>query len=831
MQAVCYNCFRYIQEGAPCPYCGYDAKRDEGKFRIALRPGTPLANRYVIGRVLGQGGFGVTYVALDSQTRARVAIKEYLPTEFVSRAFGTVALELISEDRQSNFDYGKQQFLAEARTLAEFVGGEHIVSIHSYFEENGTAYFAMEYLEGRNLKQYMEDHGGPLPVHEANRILLPVMEALDWVHSKGIVHRDISPDNIVIKKDGAAKLIDFGAARQSTGEKSKSLDVVLKHGFAPMEQYSRRGRQGPFTDVYAMAATYYYAITGKVPPDAVDRMSEDELVSPSALGVKIRKSTEQVLLKALAVNAPERWQRMSEFYSALLETMPLPFSPEAGEEIRAETDPRESYHLQKSARGEQDYKAVIETSEKHKGYEDSSEHISQRGEAVTAIKEGQSPKTNANSKSLTHKKIENLSKKSKKTSAGIIALAVLLLFISVAGFLVTNSTAFRYRKALYLQKKGNYEEAVSLFTELGEYHDAAEQISKTRYAEGLARREQGDWDGARAAFEQAGDYSESTTQISATWYAEGLANREAQDWDGARAAFEQAGDYSDSATQISATWYAEGDYREAVKDLPGAETAYQMAGDYLDADIRLSEIRYQRAEELRKTGNYSESALLYAQIPDYKDVREIIQTDSNLYNAALRTPGSIITFGSYEQDNDYENGKEPIEWLVLSTEDGKSLLISRFALDCQPYNTMWFDVTWKSCSLRRWLDSSFLKDAFSAEEQEKIPTMLIPAGTNPYYSTDPGPATEDRVFVLSFSEAYKYLQPDDKRLCKATPYTIAQGCYTNQNQTCFWWLRSPGSASLLATYVYLDGSVSQAGDRVDYGARAVRPALWISLDS
>ncbi len=221
-QSVCYNCFRYVPEGDVCPYCGYDARKNKGKYLVALKPGTPLANRYVVGRVLGQGGFGVTYVALDSQTRARVAIKEYLPMEFAVRAQDGTSLILNSTDQQADFDYGKQQFLAEARTLAEFVGSEHIVSIHCYFEENGTAYFAMEYLEGRNLKQYMEEYGGPLPVFEANKILLPVMEALDWVHSKGIVHRDISPDNIVIKKDGAAKLIDFGAARQSTGKRARA---------------------------------------------------------------------------------------------------------------------------------------------------------------------------------------------------------------------------------------------------------------------------------------------------------------------------------------------------------------------------------------------------------------------------------------------------------------------------------------------------------------------------------------------------------------------------------------------------------------------------------
>ena len=163
----------------------------------------------------------------------------------------------------------------------------------------------------------MRRFGGRLTVEQANELLIPVMEALDWVHSKGIVHRDIAPDNIIVTKDGRAKLIDFGAARYSTGEKSKSLDVILKHGFAPKEQYIRRGRQGPFTDVYAMAATYYYAITGKVPPDAIERMDEDELIPPTTLGVKMSKTAEDALLKGLEVSASERYQRMGELAGGL----------------------------------------------------------------------------------------------------------------------------------------------------------------------------------------------------------------------------------------------------------------------------------------------------------------------------------------------------------------------------------------------------------------------------------------------------------------------------------------------------------------------------------
>ena len=209
MSRLCYQCFHQIPDIGQCPFCGYDPDTAQDKYPLALMPGTVLAGRYLIGCVLGQGGFGITYLALDNQTRSRVAVKEYLPVELALRNQGTKMLELYSADRRENFENGKQQFIEEARTLSQFIGNEHIVNVQRCFESNGTAYFVMEYMEGVTLKQHMQDLNRPLTVYEANRILLPIMEALDWVHSKGVVHRDISPDNIMFRKDGNAKLIDL----------------------------------------------------------------------------------------------------------------------------------------------------------------------------------------------------------------------------------------------------------------------------------------------------------------------------------------------------------------------------------------------------------------------------------------------------------------------------------------------------------------------------------------------------------------------------------------------------------------------------------------------
>ena len=317
MVRTCGSCFREYDSPGPCPHCGFDEEKQQAKYPLALRPGTILNGRYIIGKVLGQGGFGVTYMAQDYQTKETVAIKEYLPTDFAGRTTGTCAVQIYSGDRQENFAFGKKLFLDEAETLANFIGNRHIVQVYSYFEENGTAYFAMEYVDGMPLNAYAASKGGRLDVETAARLLMPLMSALDGVHAKGIVHRDIAPDNILVQKDGTAKLIDFGAARYSTGEKSKSLDVVIKHGFAPYEQYTRHGKRGPFTDVYAMGATFYYVLTGKVPPESVDRMSEELLIPPSTLGVKINDAAEDALLKALEVRSADRWQTMGAFRDAL----------------------------------------------------------------------------------------------------------------------------------------------------------------------------------------------------------------------------------------------------------------------------------------------------------------------------------------------------------------------------------------------------------------------------------------------------------------------------------------------------------------------------------
>ena len=252
-QTLCYNCFQHIQDPAAlCPYCGFDLEENRQKFPVALRAGTVLNNRYIVGRVLGQGGFGITYVAFDTQLQARVAIKEYMPSEMATRVEGTT-VSVMMDTRAEDFTYGAERFQEEARTLAKFIGHPNIAGVSSYFDENDTSYFVMDYIEGVSFKSYIANNGGKVSVDETLNVMIPVLRALTAVHAEGFIHRDVTPDNIYISKDGNVKLLDFGSARYSIGDKSKSLDVILKVGYAPKEQYTRRGRQGPFTDVYSCA--------------------------------------------------------------------------------------------------------------------------------------------------------------------------------------------------------------------------------------------------------------------------------------------------------------------------------------------------------------------------------------------------------------------------------------------------------------------------------------------------------------------------------------------------------------------------------------------------
>ena len=227
----------------------------------------------------------------DVGLEAKLAVKEYMPNGVAGRASGDSKVLAYSDQTKPEFDWGLDRFLEEARTLKKFSKYPGIVSVDTIFRDNGTAYLVMEYLDGWTFEDFVKRRGGKIAWETALRIMLPVLDALATVHAEGILHRDISPDNIYLTRAGHVKLIDFGAARNALGQKSRNLSIILKEGYAPEEQSRASGIQGPWTDVYATAATLYYAATGKIPQPALDRQAEDKVQWPSALGVEVDPPT------------------------------------------------------------------------------------------------------------------------------------------------------------------------------------------------------------------------------------------------------------------------------------------------------------------------------------------------------------------------------------------------------------------------------------------------------------------------------------------------------------------------------------------------------------
>ena len=313
----CLGCMeQYDDSYEVCPSCGY-IEGTPAKEAFHIPPGTVLKSRYLIGRVVGYGGFGVTYLCWDMVLKNRVAIKEYLPGEFSTRIPGQTNVTIYDGEREEQFISGIEKFMDEAKRLARFMNTPGIVHIYNSFLENNTAYIVMEYLEGMTLKEKLRNIV-KMSLEDSLKIIYPVLSALKEVHEVGIIHRDIAPDNIFITNDGEVKLLDFGAARFATTSNSKSLSVIIKQGYAPQEQYTSRGDQGPWTDVYAVAATLYKMLTGVVPDDSMERAAHDSLKPPSKLGAKISKNIDTAIMNALNVRLEERTQSAEAFEQELL---------------------------------------------------------------------------------------------------------------------------------------------------------------------------------------------------------------------------------------------------------------------------------------------------------------------------------------------------------------------------------------------------------------------------------------------------------------------------------------------------------------------------------
>jgi len=344
--------------GNTCPHCGYGEGASPESL-LHLPPGTVLQNKYLLGRVLGQGGFGITYLAWDTTLNIKLAIKEYLPQQLATRSAGQNTVTVYKSSLAPEFRYGLNKFLEEARTLARFNEHPNIVTVRDYFEANNTAYLVMNHHQGVTLQSYLDSKGGKISVEQALEIFMPVLDALKEVHAAGILHRDISPDNLLINTEGRVILIDFGAARQAIGDQSRSLSVIMKAGYSPPEQYQSQRRQGPWTDIYAVAASFYRSITGQAPLEAIDRMAEDNLIQPSQLGIVIEPKHERALMKALAIKTAERYTKVEDFQSALLRKSSQAEKMQSEPAADSSSTYKEKHFKPESIRGEDIFKEIL----------------------------------------------------------------------------------------------------------------------------------------------------------------------------------------------------------------------------------------------------------------------------------------------------------------------------------------------------------------------------------------------------------------------------------------------------------------------------------------
>ena len=639
----CYGCMRALPEPVGiCPHCGYNnATASATQPGHALPCGTILNGKYVVGRSLGQGGFGITYIGYDLNLELPVCIKEYFPEGAAMRS-ATVSREVFwgTSENATGLKNRRESFVKESRKAAKLRDLRHVVNVWGVFYENETAYIVMDYIEGETLKSRLVRTQQRLSEAECISLLSPVIQDLEEVHARGIIHRDIKPDNLMLQPNGDPVLLDLGAAKDldksSQNGGTTSSAMVVSHGFSPLEQYRSNGDIGPWTDVYAMCATIYYCISGKVLSAPLDRLEEGRpdfhAFSPAVAAV---------LEKGLAIKAENRIRSMGTLLKLLC-----------------------------------------------------------------AAKDGVMPTVDA------EQTVSSSKFGSGRLPLLIGAAAALVLIVFVVG------------------------------------------------------RSMGLWHVIPAK--------------------------------------------DDLVIQIT----------PAIQEPAVQETVLSAADELLSSPVPESASEPVSEFTPKPTPEPTPK-------PTPEPTPAVLQENLNIQ------PGDSFVFGSYEQNNNLSDGREDIEWLVLARENNTALLVSRYGLDAQPYSKNSSNTTWETSYLRTWLNNTFFKAAFNAEEQAAILTTDVDNGRSqgcPNYNTNGGSSTHDKLFLLSYAEAHQYFSDDSARACPPTAYACKYGAYKSSgNGNGWWWLRSPGYYQNNACDVISDGACYSID--VDQTDGSVRPAFWLNLEA
>lgn len=712
----CYKCMEQMPAGQKiCPSCGHD-NSVPSSVRECLPEGSILNGKYLVGQLLGRGGFGITYIAIELNLNVKVAIKEYFPADVCNRSGSSRKVEVSNQQvGEEGFQKGIAAFQKEAKALALY-DTPSIAHVREFFRENNTAYIVMDYIDGTDLSKELSNCGGRMPWERVKTLMLPLIQALNSLHEKGLIHRDIKPDNLKIIRDeesGTERLVllDFGAARNVvSADQTNTYTQILTPGYAPFEQYQVHTHLGPFSDIYALSATMYTAISGETPPTAPDRIMDDPLQPFSSFGLDVPENLEKAIFHGMAVNYKDRPQTMADLYREITES-PVRTAVQTGSESK--------------------------TAKSHDRSGSAAELSSSEGKT-----------------------------KSSKRKIPLLWIFLCLLLAAIPAYLLFN------------RPQGSEMNAADTQPETTETTVPALKETKTEEITALAETSAEPFQTENASSQEG-----FTDDMSIT----------------PTAAHEMSGTADVSETS-----------EEIIVRIP-------------------PEIEAIPIDALQPT-----FTAVPTDTPQPTVTTAPTKTPQPTAEPLKLNVGDNFSFGSYEQDEN--NGAEPIDWQVLAVEEGRALLISKYSLEVRSYHGDFSPITWENSDMRNWLNSEFLDEAFTSEEQTLILEVTNSNPDNPDWGTEGGNDTRDRLFLLSIDEQEKYFENDEARTCRLTYQAAKKSGMTylldpeNFGQSYGWWLRTPSWLSThLAEIINSQGSHMPAfgnGVPLPYG---VRPAFWLNL--
>ena len=682
--------------------------------------------RYIIEREIGRGGMAVVYQAHDPQLDRVVAIKLIRKSAFPPEQLAPMT----------------ERFRREAKALAK-LNHPNIVKALDYGVHEDAPYLVMEYIDGVTLKDVKK----PLRLDVAVRLLLPIGEALAYIHEQGLLHRDVKPSNIMLTKDRRVILTDFGIAKWIENDGGQvtltgtGIGIGTPEYMAP--EQGRGQRADGSSDGYSLAVVFYELVTGvkpyqgDTPVDILIKQANDPIPDPRMINPKLPVTVKRFLDRAMAKKPADRYPTMNDFLRDFKELRLSPIGKPAGQGKESRIRNGDTGTDQIWTRFADDTRT---------GSSIRLEKSDIRKVRKATVGQSHFPQGRA--------------REGKRTGVIILAVSILMGCIVWAGI-----------RFGFGDSPGGATMTAPALEDSGEGEVRPEHAARpTRVAEAT-----NDWERTKSAAQEVS-----------------LPNHSA-------------------ATQTAVSQRSEESMRETSEFLD------RQATELAAALSRITETA-NAAERIRLT-----EISLPTETPE--------PTATERPFAKLRV-GDTIEFGRYEQDNEFGNGPEAIEWEVLEIKDGSALIVSRYGLDAKSYHDIYTEITWERCTLRNWLNNDFYDEAFNEAEKNQILSTTVINPENSTYGTSGGDSTEDRVFLLSLADARRFYETDRQRVLDATAYAKANDVFISEdNGRTFWWLRTPGQTRLYATGIKSFGTPDYNGVNVQFPQGAIRPAIYLAMDS